>query len=165
MLLTALFNSEVKMKVKNLEIVDDAGATVLTLDGDVVGGIKDGSNRLFLAQKEITWQLLAASVDSFVWRCRNGVWQLEYADSNITVSGGASAAVQIVHCAGGVAIASGTAQLTAALDLEETAPNKQTGVLIATPTKFYPGDVLGLDFSGTLTGLVGVLTMGLKRVE
>jgi hypothetical protein len=93
------------------------------------------------------------------------VWQVTGVHSNITVSGGTSAAVTVVHCAAGVAIGSGTAQLSAALDLEETGPNMQTGTLIASPTLFYPGDVLGLDFSGTLTSLVGVITIELGKVR
>lgn len=152
-------DSAISIKDKNAQGVD---TEFVRLDKN---GIYDPVNsRYFSPYIERTWPLLAASVDSFIWTCTEGVWQLARATSVITVSGGSNAAVTLVHCAASVAIGSGTAQLTAVLDLEETAPNKQTGTLIATPNQFFPGDSLGVDFSGTLTGLVGCLTYVMKRV-
>lgn len=154
------------MKEHSLEIVDIQGNTVLLIDGSVAGGLgSGGSSLLFSPYKTIVWPLLAASVDSFVWVNSAGVWQLVAASSIISASGGTSAAVQIRVGDAATAIASATAQLSAALDLEETAPDKKNGTLIASPTKIYPGMVVSVDFSGTLTALVGVLTMDFKRVE
>ena len=73
--------------------------------------------------------------------------------------------MQVVVCTGSVAIGSGVAQLTGALDLTVTAPAKRAGTLIASPTEIYIGDSVGIDMSGTLTGLVGQVTIGLKRIR
>ena len=137
------------------------GAVVATIDKR---GILDGSDRRFFAPMYIRQQLLATSVDQFIWTCIEGVWQVIGGRSAITVSGGSSAIVQVHHCAGAVAPSSGTNQFTGAFDLEETAPNVQTGTLITAPNDFIPGDSLGLDFNGTLTGLVGNITVLLKRI-
>lgn len=152
------------MADRSVQVVDRLGVPIFTADGN--DGMPKGRNGWYISDWiTVQSELLAASVDKFIWRCYRGVWQIIDVHSNITVSGGSNAAVMPVHCAGGVAIASGTAQLSAALDLEETPPNMQVGTLIATPNKFYPGDVLGLDFSGTLTALVGAITIALARVE
>lgn len=140
-----------------------AGVTQLDYD-QTLGGIKDGSNRFFTPWQNFTVDLLAATVDTFIWTCIEGIWQLNGVAEAHTVVGGAAAAVTVVVCPGSVAIASGTAQLTAVLDLTVTAPAKSFGTLIATPTSMFRGDSLGIDMSGTLTGLVGKLTVQLKRI-
>lgn len=135
------------------------------LDYDLVKGLfKDNRNRYQHGIPPITAQLLAASVDSFIWTCVEGVWVVDTVVEAHTVVGGSGATVQVVVCPGSVAVASGTAQLSAALDLTVTAPAKQFGTLIATPTQMLRGDSLAIDMSGTLTGLVGVLTVQLARV-
>lgn len=139
-------------------------------DGDVIwqvdgSGAQDANGSIFSPFEQITWPLLAASVDNFIWTCVEGVWQLAGAVTKITVSGGTGANIMLEACSGVVAVGSGVDQLTAVIDLEETGPNRQFGTLIATPTKMYRGDSLAVDFSGTLTGLVGSLTVLLKRVE
>jgi len=143
-----------------LSVVDRSGNVLLDIGGDAVGA-KDGNGRYDL--QFIEHDLLAASVDTFIWVCQEGIWQIQYASEGHTVVGGAGANVQVVVCPGGVAIASGTAQLTAALDLTVTAPKVQHGTLITTPTQMFRGDALGLDFSGTLTGLVGSITVAIQR--
>ncbi len=152
------------MKVMGLTVVDSVGATVLELDGSVPGGLRGSGSRLTHDEAMFNWPLLVGSLNSFVWVCTRGVWQLSSFGTAITVSGGASATVMPVHCAGGVALASGTDQLSAAVDVQETGPDVTLGALIAAPTRFQPGDVLGLVFAGTLTGLVGVATFSMKRV-
>jgi len=62
------------------------------------------------------------------------------------------------------AIASGTAQLAAAVDLTAVAPSHVFPALIASPTLIMRGDGVALDYSGTLTGLVGTLSITLGRV-
>lgn len=133
------------------------------LDTDAVG-VKDGSGRYWYPPIEKSFSLLAASVDAFIWTCIEGIWQVTGVVEAHTVVGGSGATVNVVVCPGSVAIASGTAQLSAALDLTVTAPAKQFGTLIASPTQIFRGDSVGIDMSGTLTGLVGVLTVQLKRV-
>jgi hypothetical protein len=153
----------VKLKVHELTIIDKQGQTVLELDGTYPGGMRGVNNRLSRDEEHINWPLLAGSLNSFIWVCTRGIWQISSVATAITVSGGASATVQLVHCAGGVALASGTDQLTA-IDVQETGPDVTVGALIASPNNFYPGDVLGVVFAGTLIGLVGVLTVAMKRV-
>lgn len=149
---------------QSIEVVGagPTGTRSLLLDAD---GMQDvNANFAYLAQ-DLTWPLLAASVDSYIWTCVEGVWQITAARSIISVTGGASAAVMLEYCSGVTAVGSGVDQLTAALDLQETAPDRQNGVLIASPNEIFPGDSIGADFSGTLTGLVGCLTVQIKRVK
>lgn len=140
------------------------GGLILRLDER---GIGDANGDLATFHPSYIWQLLATTVDSYIWT--NGltaaVYRLFAVRVNTSVAGGAGAAAQIVHCAQGAAIGSGTAQLTGGIDLTATAPGKLSGVLIATPTDILPGDSLALDISGTLTGLVGVLTFFLRKVR
>jgi hypothetical protein len=104
------------------------------------------------------------AADAHVWVCEEGIWVVAGAAESHTVVGGASYAVQVVHCAQGVAVASGTAQLAAVLDLTVTAPAHSFGTLIATPTQFTKGDVLGIDVSGTLGSYAGVVSIRMKKV-
>ena len=146
---------------RDVTLVNRTG--VILVDSDEVG-IKDGSGRYFSPYEHVNHDLLAASVDGFIWTCIEGVWQIAGVAEAHTVVGSSGATVQVVVCPGSVAIASGTAQLTAALDLTVTAPAKSFGTLIATPTQIFRGDSVGMDLSGTLTGLVGMLTVQLRRV-
>lgn len=136
----------------------------VTFDIDDRGILNDQSD-IALFYPPITWPLLVGSLSSFIFSnfTNNSVFRVFAVRANTTVAGGASAAVQLVHCAQGVALGSGTNQLTAGLDLTTTAPAKLAGTLIATPTDILPGDCLGVVFSGTLTGLVGCLTVALRR--
>jgi hypothetical protein len=128
-------------------------------------GIYDVVNtRYFNPYHIISVPLLAASVDSFIWGVVEGQWQVAGAIESHTVVGSTNAAVTILVCPQAVAIGSGVAQLSAGFDLTVTAPAKAYGTLIASPTRMTRGDVLALDFSGTLTGLVGNLTIYMKRV-
>jgi hypothetical protein len=140
------------------------GALILRMDER---GIGDVNGDLVTFHPSYIWQLLAGSVDSYIWT--NGftaaVYRLFAARVNTTVAGGAGANLQIVHCAQGGAIASGTPQLTGVIDLTVAAPGKLSGVLIASPTDILPGDSLAVDFNGTLSPLVGVLTFFLRKVR
>src|SRR5438046_10764113 len=100
--------------LRNVTIVDRVGNVIL--DTDELGA-KDRTGRYFNPYEHITVPLLAATVDGFVWVCFEGVWQVAGVAEAHTVVGGASASVQVTVCPGAVAIASGTAQLTAGLDL------------------------------------------------
>ena len=146
---------------RDLKLVNRVGATILETD-DV--GMKDATARYVSPYEFLTVDLLAAMVDNFLWTCIEGIWQVAGVAEAHTVVGGASCAVQVVVCPGSVAIGSGTAQLTATLDLTVTAPAKSFGTLIASPTQIFRGDSVGIDISGTQTGLVGKLTVQLKRI-
>lgn len=149
--------------MRSLEIVNATGGRVMLLDGDA--GVQAPGGALFDPGHIIQWPLLAASVDTYVWTNPSGVWEVESVRTIISVSGGTSAVVDVRVCSGVTAPASGVTQLTATLDLEETAPAKATGTLIAVPTRIFPGDSVALDFGGTLTGLVGAITIKLKKVQ
>lgn len=110
--------------------------------------------------------LLAASVDQYIWvapvKCR--VISIKEVHS---VAGGASAAVRPrkitadVTAPGAAAGATVIELTTANIDLTVTANTMQTPTLSATEADliFAAGDRLALDFSGTLTALVGRLTV------
>ena len=153
-------------KERSVQIVDKDGVVKSNLDGDLVGGPQGPKGYSYPDTIFISKQLLAASVDQHAFTVPNngGNWRLVSVSSMISVSGGSSAAVDVKVVDAVTAVASGTTQLTAPLDLEETAPNKQVGTLIASLTLIIPGMSVGLDFSGTLTGLVGNITLELGRI-
>lgn len=112
----------------------------------------------------INWPILAASVSTFIRVIHDGVWVVASVGSAHTVVGGSGATVIPVVCPQRVAIASGVEQIAAAFDLTLTAPNGGFGTLITTPTPMTRGDALGIKFAGTLTGLVGVIDIVIKRI-
>lgn len=128
-------------------------------------GFNDAQGRGLYTPVDVRAELNAAAVDKFIFTALEGVWRpLRVAEAHSAV-GGAGANVQVVYCPGSGAIGSGTAQLTAVLDLTVAAPVIRYGTLIASPNLLFPGDSLALDFSGTLTGLSGLLTVQLGRVS
>lgn len=79
------------------------------------------------------------------------------------VAGGASAAVDVVKCASGTLPSAGVSVLLTSFDLTATAGvprtrTKSANTLSATAARrqLAPGDSLALNYSGTLTGLLGV---------
>lgn len=137
------------------------GPTIFELD-DI--GLKSALGHYLTAREYYNVRIDANSVDTFIETIHDGLWQVVSVSAAITVVGGSGATVNVVVCPGAVAIASGTAQLSAAIDLTVTAPNNQFGTLIASPTVMKRGDTFGIDMAGTLTGLVGCVTIGLGRV-
>lgn len=148
----------------SLDIVGPTGLVVTRMDQ---GGVANGLGDLITHYPPMVWQLVAGSISSFIFTNfhTNVIFRLFAVRCNTTVAGGASAAAQLVVCPQGVALASGVNQLTAALDLTTTAPAKLSGTLITPPTDIGPGDSLGVVFTGTLTGLVGVISYGLRRIR
>jgi hypothetical protein len=127
-------------------------------------GIRDATGRYIGAAYHHNWPLLVGSISSFIWHCHEGLWQLNSVSEQHTVVGGSGASVTLVACPQAVAIGSGTAQLTAVLDLTVTAPAYRFGTVVAAPYTFSRGDAMAVLFAGTLTGLVGNLTYIMKRV-
>lgn len=146
----------------SIKIINRAGTTLFESD-DI--GLKNSLGYYISHQDRITQALLAGSVSNYLWTPQEGSWIVTSVASTHGVVGGASAAVMPVVCSGSVAVASGTPQLVTALDLTLTAPRSQYGTLIATPTPMYRGDALALLFSGTLTNLVGSITVQIARVR
>ncbi|MGL5936911.1 MAG: hypothetical protein ACRCZI_14950 [Cetobacterium sp.] len=150
-------------KERSIEIVNSVGGRVALLDGDV--GIQGPNGQLFQTEEGVTVPLLATSVDTYVWTARDGTWQIVGVISITSVVGGAGANVTVRVCPGVTAPASGVAQLTGTIDLTIAAPSKVNGTLIASPTVIQAGDSVAIDMSGTLTGLVGNLTIWLRKLS
>lgn len=111
----------------------------------------------------------AEAVDTFLFKSEDQDYEIVGAFVNYVTAGGASAALQLRNVADTVAIGSGTAMLESAFDLTATALTQQTGVLASTTqsNRILPkGNWLAADFSGTVTGLVGLgLTVWLKPIN
>ena len=114
----------------------------------------------------ITVDVNASSVDKAVF-----IADANYIVTKIQhmVSTGASGATVVPRkCTGTTAPASGTSLLSAgSLDLNATANTTTTATLSGTAATLAvaAGDRIALDFSGTLTGLVGIVTLVLRRAE
>lgn len=122
--------------------------------------------------KTVTSELLAASVDKWVF-VADRAYRVALVEEIHSVVGGGSAAVRPrkVTAAGtdapGAAAGATVKELTTAgIDLTAAINVTQTPALSATAADLLlaDGDKIGLDFSGTLTGLVGSLTITLQPV-
>lgn len=121
---------------------------------------------------EITSELLAASVDNWIFVATRACKVVAVRECH-SVIGGSGAVVRprkitaATTAAPGAAVAAGITELTAADIGLETAVNvAQNAGLTATVAdlSLAAGDKIGLNFSGTLTGLVGVLTIELQYI-
>lgn len=149
------------MIVTSLTVVNkNTGATVATLDER---GFLDASSRLDTVR--LTDRLFATPLAAYMWRCTEGVWQVQSAVADCSVTGGTSCTVDVLVCATAVAPGSGTTQLTAAMDIEATAPFAVNGTLIASPTNIFPGMLVARVIAGTVGSLEGILTVLLKRTS
>lgn len=122
----------------------------------------------------VTSELLAASVDKHIFTAPFACRVLSIREIH-SVVGGASAAVRLrkitdTSAPGAAAGATVKELTTAAFDLTATINTTQVGTLVAAAnpvrnSDFWlaAGDKLALDFSGTLTGLVGLVTIHIKR--
>lgn len=120
----------------------------------------------------VTTDLMAASVDKWIFVADRAYQVMGFGEVH-SVIGGASAVVtpRKVTAAGtaapGDAAGATVKELTAAaIGLETTINVSQAPALSATAADLLlaAGDKVGLNFNGTLTGLVGHLTMSLKPV-
>ncbi len=128
---------------------------------------KQGSN-VILDRMIITSELLAASVDKWVFGpVVTGVWRVAAVSHVQRVVGGSGAQidVMVVTGTGVTAPAAGVTQLSAVCDLTITADTPTIKTLIASPTDIGPGGRIGLDFSGTLTNLVGLVQIEVVRIR
>lgn len=112
----------------------------------------------------ITVPTSASSVDSWVF-IADRAYNLVAVRENHSVVGGAAAATRLrkvtaTGVAPGAAAGATVIELIPSLDLTATANTTVTPVI--TVASVGQGDRLGLDFSGTLTGLVGVVQIELQ---
>lgn len=114
----------------------------------------------------ITMPLFASTVSQTIFIADGNSYQVTYVAAVPDVLGGAGATVTVEALTGTTANGSGTAQLTAALALSANAHTVVTGTLISPVTTITNSNSgrFGIVMAGTLTGLVGLLTVAIKRV-
>jgi hypothetical protein len=151
-----------------LELKNSAGTTVASISNAGLLTVASATGQRVV----LTTELLAASVDKWLFVADRAYIVTSVGEIH-SVAGGAAAAVRprkitaASTAAPGAVVAAGITEITsAAIDLTTTANTSQAGALSATASDFTlaVGDKIGLDFSGTLTGLVGSLTIVLKAV-
>lgn len=95
-------------------------------------------------------------------------WKLISVMYTSTVAGSDAGAVtaQLTKCSGTTAPASGTALMSATIDLKTVANNTVTGTLVSNQSTltFAAGDRLALDVTGTTTAVDGIFTIGYQRI-
>lgn len=140
-----------------------AGTKVLDIDSR---GIITGAGHMIDSRKPITSLLLASSVDGYIWTNTDtdAIYNITGIASMVSTVGGSSAAVVVKVCTSATAPASGVAQHSTAIDLTITAPSLVRPV-ITTTTPINPGDSISLDFTGTLTGLIGNISIQIRRTS
>lgn len=147
-------NSNIKIKAtgKALDITDSDGLTV--------GGLIVPQNVI------INVPLDATSVDRTVF-IADAAYKLVSCNVVISVQGGSGATVEPKKLTGTQAIGAGVSMLTAVFNVNTMVVETVTAGTLSTTSTNYTlaaGNRIGLDFSGTLTNLVGCMTLVLKRV-
>lgn len=116
----------------------------------------------------LTFPTAATSVAQHIFIADKAYQVVSIKEIHSVVGGGAAAvrARKITDTSAPGAVASGTVKeiTTATFDLTATINTTLTGTLSATPADYTmaAGDKLALNFTGTLTGLVGVVVVELK---
>lgn len=125
----------------------------------------DGTMRVFPNTISVTVPIVAASVDTHVF-IADDAYQVVSINEVHSVVGGSSAALSVKKCTGTTAPASGTALHATGIDLTATVNTNIVPTLVATTAtlQLAATDKLAFDFSGTLTGLVGTVTLNLRRI-
>jgi hypothetical protein len=113
--------------------------------------------------EEITVPLSATSPSQTIFIADDS-YQVVGVQAVADVLGGAGATVTVEVLTGVQAPGGGVAQLTAALALNGVAHQVVTGTMIAAPTTAVAGNRIGIVMAGTLTGLVGYVTIAIQRV-
>lgn len=151
-------------KERSIEIVDALGVRVALLDEN---GLQDVNGNIYHQIHWFTVPLLVGSLSNYIWTnpSNNAIWRVAAVRTMVSVVGGAGATFMVRACTRTQAIASGTDQLSAAIDLTVAAPAPFNGLLVASPQDILPGDHLAAAFAGTLTGLVGVATIAMRRLK
>lgn len=135
-------------------------------------GIKDvlpNDNQNHYAEFVVMMELLAASVDKWAFIADRGYQVIGFKEVH-SVVGSTSALVRprkvTDTSAPGAAASTTVIELCAGFDLTATVNTVLTGTLVTAggANILASGDKIGLDFSGTLTGLVGALAIGLKAI-
>jgi len=118
----------------------------------------------------------AGIADTAIWTCPEGAeYEVVEVNERHEAAGtdGGAVAMDVVKAASGTAVAGATTLLASTFDMKATAATNvrksvTNGGLVTSPTtrKVTGGQVLGLDFTGTLTALVGLsVTITLKLLR
>lgn len=127
--------------------------------------------KLLTPGKVVSVQLLAASVDSWVFVADRKYKVVKIQEIHSVVGGAAAAArfrkITDTSAPGAAASATVVELQTAAFDLTATINTTQTATLAAAAADLtiLAGQKIALDVSGTLTGLVGTATITLEAVD
>lgn len=113
----------------------------------------------------VTRELMAASVDENIFVAPFAC-KLVRAQEGHGVAGGSGAQVDVTKCTDTTAPASGTTMLASVFDLTSTANTVVDKSLSATAADLAlaAGDRVALNFGGTLTSLVGSLTLTFVQI-
>jgi hypothetical protein len=147
----------------NLLDLQVAGATKFKVDasGNLYQPTSGGTPIKINRYEEITFQLLASSVSQTIFIADDN-YVIAGVSVVVSVVGGSGATVAVEVNTGTQAPGSGTAQ-TGNQDLHSLVVNTVTPVALTATTAIASGNRVGLVFAGTLTGLVGNLTLQLQR--
>jgi hypothetical protein len=89
-------------------------------------------------------------------------YQLTSAKCSYSIAASLLGTFQVSVDTGSDAAGAGTSQLSSAIDLSGTVNTAKTGTLIGSPTTISSGNRISTVVGGTLTGLLGTCTLGLK---
>lgn len=132
---------------------------------DANGDLKfnpDGTARVVPQTINVTLPLKASDVDTAVWIADNSYTLT--AIRHMVSTGASGATITVKKCTGTTAPASGSAMHSGTLDLNATA-NTVVSTTVGATNTVVAGDRIAFDYGGTLTGLVGVATLTLKRTH
>ena len=143
----------------NNTVAANKALAVTTADKLTVGG------KIIPQEMVLTFPYTASSVDQQIFTAKEA-WNITAVRLVPRVVGGDASPVNVTVtvCDDAEAPASGVAALSAVLDLKGTADTIQSGTLNATNVAVASGDSVAVNFTGTLTSAVGVVTVYLKRV-
>jgi hypothetical protein len=125
--------------------------------------IAAGVEQKTISNDPLVLQLAATSVSTSIFIC-DDTYQIASCTAVAETLGGAASTVTVERLTGVQVPGAGVSQLTAPLALNSVAHQVQTGALKTNPDTFAKGDRVGIALAGTLTGLVGAVTVTLKRV-
>lgn len=130
--------------------------------------VGDSSNPLYIANGIMyrTFRLSGTPADQNLIVSKEA-WKLVSVDYTSTVAGSDAGAVtlQLTKCTGTTAPASGTALMSATIDLKTTANTTVGGTLVTNQSTltFSAGDRLAADVTGTTTAVDGIITVGYQK--
>jgi hypothetical protein len=128
----------------------------------------DGTTGSIVENNLVNYQYVATSVDDNAW-IADGDYEVVGVKLAPRVAGTDASAVtvNVQKCTGTTAPGSGTDLLTAGLNLKGTINTVQSGTLISTESskRLTAGDRLAINFTGTLTAAIGLVSIYLKKIQ